>query len=63
LRPLPRSSRKRRSGTTRKRRTSRRTPRSTSERDISKNRDTYFDHVEVFLQMLAVSRPMFFFSL
>lgn len=42
------------------------------ERDISKDRDTYFDYAEVFLQIaivsssvsiLAASRPMLFFSL
>jgi hypothetical protein len=42
------------------------------ERDVSKDRDTYFDYAEVFLQIaivcssvsiLAASRPMMFFSL
>lgn len=42
------------------------------ERDVSKDRDTYFDYAEVFLQIaivsssvsiLAASRPMLFFSL
>jgi hypothetical protein len=43
-----------------------------ASRDLSKDRDTYFDFAEVFLQIaivtssvsiLAASRPMFWFSL